>query len=54
MESGKNVDDEKMPMVLRLLKYREPATGLPALQDKYIVAEVLGHTYVPPFGPRDG
>ena len=48
MESGKNVDDEKMPMVLRLLQYREPVTGLPALQDKDIVAEVLGHTYVSP------
>ncbi|KAL1722322.1 cytochrome P450 [Schizophyllum commune] len=44
VESGKNVDDEKMPMVLRLLQYREPAKGLPALQDKDIVAEVLGHT----------
>ncbi|KAI4520654.1 cytochrome P450 [Schizophyllum commune Loenen D] len=44
VESGKNVDDEKMPMVLRLLQYREPATGLPVLQDKDIVAEVLGHT----------
>ncbi|KAL1755445.1 cytochrome P450 [Schizophyllum commune] len=44
VESGKDVDDEKMPMVLRLLRYRDPATGLPALQDKDIVAEVLGHT----------
>ncbi|KAI5833074.1 hypothetical protein K523DRAFT_127385 [Schizophyllum commune Tattone D] len=33
-----------MPMVLRLLQYREPAPGSPALQDKDIVAEVLGHT----------
>ncbi|KAI5893316.1 cytochrome P450 [Schizophyllum commune H4-8] len=44
VDSGKDVDDEKIPMVLRLLRYRDPATGLPALQDKDIVAEVLGHT----------
>ncbi|KAL1747456.1 cytochrome P450 [Schizophyllum fasciatum] len=34
----------KVPLILRLLQYRDPASGLPNLHEKDIIAEAIGHT----------
>lgn len=44
-----------MPLILRLLQYRDPITGLSTLREKEIIAEAVGHTCVHRArGPRSG
>ncbi|KAL1659631.1 cytochrome P450 [Schizophyllum commune] len=37
-------DGGQMPLILRLLQYRDPVTGLSTLREKEIIAEAVGHT----------
>ncbi|KAI5893315.1 cytochrome P450 [Schizophyllum commune H4-8] len=37
-------DGGQLPLILRLLQYRDPVTGLSTLQEKEIIAEAVGHT----------
>ncbi|KAL1678133.1 cytochrome P450 [Schizophyllum commune] len=37
-------DGGQVPLILRLLQYRDPVTGLSTLREKEIIAEAVGHT----------